>query len=119
MIENDFEVLALARSKTAAEKIINLGATPVMDDLRSLSTTTTNALAQCNYVLHAAAHMDFTYDPKPYFELNVDATERLLELSQQEGIQKFIYISAAPVVPGSPVRQLTEDKAGADLPQAL
>jgi len=76
-------------------------------------------LQACDYVLHSAAHMDFTYDPKPYMELNVKATQNLLALAKQAGVEKFIYISAAPVVPGSPIINLTEDKAEKGLPTAL
>ena len=87
--------------------------------LKQLSENTEFALKQCDVVIHSAAHMDFTYDPKPFYEINVLATETLLELSKICGIQKFIYISAAPVVPGSPIVNLKESQATNRLPRDL
>jgi len=117
--KNGYEVQALVRSDKAAQKVQAIGAIPIMDDLLSLAKNTKNALAECDYVLHAAAHMDFTYDRKLFYAMNVTATEQLLTLAKAGSIQKFVYISAAPVVPGSPIFKLTEDQARAGLPTAL
>ncbi len=119
LIAHQYEVYAMARSHQSAKFVEQLGATSILDDLTALSGATKNALKQCDCVLHAAAHMDFTYDPKPYLELNVNATKNLLALAKAAGVQQFIYISAAPVVPDAPVINLTEAKAGKDLPSAL
>ncbi|MEM9831028.1 MAG: NAD-dependent epimerase/dehydratase family protein [Bacteroidota bacterium] len=119
LISNGFDVYAIARSDKSAKFVEKLGAKPVKDNLTALTATTKNALRECEYVLHSAAHMDFTYDPEPFMKLNVEATQNLLNLSKQAGIKKFIYISAAPVVPGSPIIKLTEDKAQKGLPKAL
>lgn len=119
LIQNGYKIFALARSQESAKKVRSLGATSVMDDLTQLSENTVTALQQCDYILHVAAHMDFTYDPKPFYAINVDATKRLLEIAKKAGIKKFIYISAAPVVPGSPIVKLTETEAGNELPTAL
>jgi len=119
LIKNNFEVLALARSQKAADKVQKLGATPVRDDLTALSKNTALALQQCDYVLHSAAMMDFTYDPKPFYTMNVEATKSLLDLAKKAGVKKFIYISAAPVVPGSPIINLKENEAQTGLPTAL
>ncbi|MEM6845250.1 MAG: NAD-dependent epimerase/dehydratase family protein [Bacteroidota bacterium] len=119
LISNGFDVYAIARSDKSAKFVEKLGAKPVKDNLTALTETTKNALRECEYVLHSAAHMDFTYDPEPFMKLNVEATQNLLNLSKQAGIKKFIYISAAPVVPGSPIIKLTEDKAQKGLPKAL
>ncbi len=119
LIEKGYEIHALVRSSTSAKKVQDLGAVPVMDDLTALSENTKVALKQCDYVLHSAAHMDFTYDHKPFYSINVEATNHLLELSKAAGVRKFVYISAAPVVPGSPVVDLAEDQAKAGLPTAL
>jgi len=119
LIANGYEVHALARSNKSAKLVSKLGAKPIKDDLTDLSETTKESLEQCDYVLHSAALMDFTYDPKPFYELNVKATQNLLRLSREANIEKFVYISAAPVVPGSPIINLTEEKAGKELPTAL
>jgi len=119
LIANGYEVYAIARSDKSATVVRKLGAKPVIDNLIALSGATKKALSECDYVLHSAALMDFTYDPKPFIQLNIEATQNLLAFSKEAGIKKFIYISAAPVVPGSPIVNLTEDKAGKGLPTAL
>lgn len=119
LVENGFEVFALSRKQNSANKVKAMGAIPVMDDLTSLSKNTEEALRKCDYVLHSAAHMDLTYDKEPFYRINVDATKDLLKKSKDNGIKKFIYISAAPVVPGSPIVNLSEKDAGTELPKAL
>lgn len=119
LLENSFQVFALARSEKSAQKVKSIGAIPVMDDLTNLSINTESALKQCDYILHSAAHMDFTYDPKPFYEINVEATKKLLAMGKRAGVKNFIYISAAPVVPGSPIINLSEADAGNGLPTAL
>ncbi|NRB48466.1 MAG: NAD(P)-dependent oxidoreductase [Saprospiraceae bacterium] len=119
LIDEGYEVLALARSLGAKKKVEALGAIAVEDNLTALTEVTIQSLRTCDYVLHAAAHMDFAYDPRPYYPLNVEATQSLLSLAKKEGIKRFIYISAAPVVPGSPIRNLTEAKALPQLPRDL
>ncbi len=119
LIANDFLVYALARREAAIEKVRQLGAIPVKDDLTALGENTDKALKQCDYVLHSAAYMNFTYDPKPYYSINVEATDQLLKMSQANGIRKFVFISAAPVVPGSPIINIKEEEARKGLPRSL
>jgi len=119
LIANGYEVQALARSTKSIKLVSKLGAKPIKDDLTDLSESTQHSLKECDYVLHSAALMDFTYDPKPFYDLNVIATQNLLKLSRAANIEKFIYISAAPVIPGSPIVNLSEDQAGKELPSAL
>lgn len=119
LISKGYHVYAIARSEESAKLIKQLGAIVVRDDLTALSRSTEDVLKKCDYVLHSAAHMDFTYNPKPFIKLNIEATDKLLMLSKEAGIKKFIYISAAPVVPGSPIVNLSEDQAGKGLPTAL
>ncbi|MEL7248601.1 MAG: NAD-dependent epimerase/dehydratase family protein [Bacteroidota bacterium] len=118
-LEQGHTVYAIARSDKSAAQVEALGAKVVRDDLLSLSAVTQAALNECALVVHSAAHMDFTYDPKPFYDLNVEATKQLLTIAEDAGVQRFIYISAAPVVPGSPIKNLREHEAGEGLPSAL
>ena len=118
-LEQGHTVYAIARSDKSAAQVEALGAKVVRDDLLFLSTTTKSALNECDLVVHSAAHIDFTYDPKPFYALNVEATKQLLAMAETAGVQRFIYISAAPVVPGSPIKNLREHEAAEGLPAAL
>lgn len=113
------EVMALVRSSASADKVRQSGATPVMDDLTNLSHNTTEALRHCDLVVHSAAYMDFNYEKEKFYKINVEGTKSLLEKAKVSGVKRFIYISAAPVVPGSPIQNLSEDQAQQGLPKAL
>lgn len=119
LIKAGYRVLALARSGSSAAKVKKVGAEPVLDDLIHLSENTIAALRQSDLVLHSAAYMDFNYQKEKFYTINVDATQRLLKLARANGVKRFVYISAAPVIPGSPVVNATEDSAQEGLPRAL
>ena len=119
LIQQGFAVYALTRSANAAQKVGNVGATPVMDDLTSLSHNTIAALKACDLVIHAAAYMDFNYEKEKFYKINVEATENLLQLAEANKVKRFIYLSAAPVVPGSPIINLSEHEASDTLPKDL
>lgn len=119
LIQAGFEVHALARSTKSVEKVKKVGAIPVMDDLTNLSHNTNAALKKCDIVVHSAAFMDLGYDKEKFFAINVEPTKHLLEQSKRNNIERFIYISAAPVVPGSPIVDLTEAQAKEGLPKDL
>jgi nucleoside-diphosphate-sugar epimerase len=57
-------------------------------------------LQGCQIVIHAAA-VTHSRRPKTYFEINVEATERLVEAAKNNQVQKFIYISSRAAVPDS------------------
>ncbi|MEW7290135.1 NAD-dependent epimerase/dehydratase family protein [Aquimarina sp. 2304DJ70-9] len=119
LIEKGHTIYALARSEKSAKKVEELGAISVLDNLVSLSKNTEEALSYCDCVVHSAAYMNFTYDTKTFYDINVKATEHLLSLSKENGVHKFIYISAAPVIAGSPIINAKEIDAGFELPKAL
>jgi len=119
LIHHGFEVHALTRSAKSAEKVKKVGAIPVMDDLTNLSHNTIAALKLCDFVVHSAAYMDFNYDKEKFYTINVEATKSLLKLAKENSVKRFIYISAAPVVPGSPIVNLSEDQAKEGLPKDL
>jgi len=119
LIQYGFEVHALTRSTNSAEKVKKVGAIPVMDDLTNLSHNTIATLDICDFVVHSAAYMDFNYDKEKFYKINVEATESLLKLAKENNVKRFIYISAAPVVPGSPIVNLSENEAIEGLPKDL
>ena len=118
-IRNGFRVLALARSERSAKKVEALGAKAIHDALTDLSDHTAEALQQCSIVVHSAAHMDFTYHKALFYAINVEATKQLVAMAKSAGIQRFIYISAVPVVANRPMNRLREDEASPDLPKGL
>lgn len=119
LIQAGHQVYGLTRSSESAKKVKKVGGIPIMDDLTNLSFNTIEALKKCELVVHSAAYMDFNYDKERFYRINVAATNNLLKLASENDIQRFIYISAAPVVGGSPVRNVTEATADVSMPTAL
>jgi len=119
LIKAGHEVLGLTRSTNAAEKVKKVGASPIMDDLTNLSHNTIEALKKCEVVVHSAAYMDFTYEKEKFYAINVEATKEMLQLARNSGVKRFIYVSAAPVIGGSPVKNVTEATADKSMPTAL
>jgi nucleoside-diphosphate-sugar epimerase len=109
LIAEGHEVLALARSPAAAEKIRRLGATPVDGDLAAPKRLSLPAI---DVVAHTAAHFRFAGPRAPYFRINVDGTAALLKAAQTAGAKTFIYVSAGAVIMddrGSPIRCADEN----------
>lgn len=108
LIEQGYEVNALARSATAVQKVEQLGATAIKGDLNDV-----NALASgvkgCSSVFHLAASVDFFSSEKQLQKLHVEATELLLSAAKDANVKKFIYLSAASVIMnGKPITNADE-----------
>ena len=119
LIKAGHNVYALARSEQSARKVLKVGAIPVQDDLTQLTASTVDALKKCDLVIHAAAYMDFNYQEELFYQLNVEATRKLLQLAKENGIERFIYISAAAIVPGTPVENVSEATMPLGFPDEL
>lgn len=112
-------IYGLARSDASAAKVGAAGAIPVRGDLTAQNEAVDEALARCQAVVHVAAYMDFNYEKEKFYRINVDATQELLKRARKAGVTQFVFISAAAVVPGSPIVRLKESDAGPELPKAL
>ncbi len=75
-----------------------------LDDLRQ-------AVKGCDYVIHAAAltaQVDADFDR--FWQVNVEATENLIDLAKEYGIKRFVYVSTANCfTPGSIDKPGTEE----------
>lgn len=107
LIKWGYQVKALARSKSSIAKVEALGAKGVLGDLEDSNSYRT-ALKTVDFVVHAAAYMDFSYDRKKFYEINVNGTEMLLKEAKQCGVNRFVYIGAASVVNGGVVKDADE-----------
>ncbi len=97
LIENGYQVKALARSKQAIQKVENLGATAVKGDLNDKQALA-DGVKDCATVFHLAASVDFFASEKDLKKLHIEATELLLSVAKNTNIQRFVYLSAASVI---------------------
>lgn len=108
LIEQRYQVNALARSATAVQKVEQMGATAIKGDLNDV-----NALASgvkgCSSIFHLAASVDFFASEKQLQKLHVEATALLLSAAKDANVKKFIYLSAASVIMnGKPITNADE-----------
>lgn len=97
LIENGYQVKALARSAQAIQKVEQLGATAIKGDLNDKQALVVG-VKDCASVFHLAASVDFFASEKELKKLHVEATELLLSVAKNANVQKFVYLSAASVI---------------------
>ena len=88
-LANTHTVFAMARSDTAAKKVESLGAQAVHCDLKGVEP---KDLAGCEAVIHCAAYAEEWGSESDFYDSNVTATGRLLEVAKKAGISRFIFI---------------------------
>ena len=97
LVKKGYLVNALARSKTAIEKVEKLGAIAIKGDLDN-RVAITDGVREAETVFHLAASVDFFASEKTLYDLHVKSTELLLEESKRSGVTNFVYLGAASVI---------------------
>lgn len=88
-LKGKHQILALARSRSAAEKIESLGIAPVLSDLNSI---TSEHLKGSDVVIHCAAYAEEWGAYEQFYQANVEGTQQLLKASQEAGVKRFLFI---------------------------
>jgi dihydroflavonol-4-reductase len=102
-------VRALARSESAAGRLVALGAEPVRGDLRDPSALEAG-FRGCEVVYHAAGVNAFCLpDPRPMFEVNVAGSRAVVLAAAAAGVSRLVYTSSAATLD---VGALGADRAG-------
>ena len=108
LVEQGYQVKALARSAQAIQKVETLGATAVKGDLNDTRALTVG-VQDCSTVFHLAASVDFFASEKVLKKLHIEATELLLSVAKNAKVQRFVYLSAASVIMnGNPIANADE-----------
>ncbi|MGK7872107.1 MAG: NAD-dependent epimerase/dehydratase family protein [Xenococcaceae cyanobacterium] len=116
LLDSGYMVYGLARSEDALKKVEAVGAKGVLGSLSDLKNAQ-KALENCQIVIHCAAYMNFTYEYEKFYNVNVQGTKNLVAAAKRAGLKKFIYISAASVINGKPVKNVDELYTPRRLPQ--
>ncbi|HFA47724.1 MAG TPA: NAD-dependent epimerase/dehydratase family protein [Bacteroidetes bacterium] len=105
-LKEKHEIYAMARSEGSAEKIRQLGATPVQCSLKHVKK---EDLHNCDLIVHAAAYVEAWGTRQQYWEINVEGTQQLTEVAKEAGVKKFIHISSeATLFYGQPMDNIDE-----------
>ncbi len=114
--EEGFDVLAMARSPESANKIENLGATPVSVDMKD-SARLVKDLEGCVAVFHLAT-ADFLSGYDQIYQINVTGTKMLVEAAKKAKVKRFVYVSTAAIIlRGKPLYHADESLVIPGLPR--
>jgi nucleoside-diphosphate-sugar epimerase len=101
-------VRALARSTSSAERVVALGAEPVMGDLADVEAMTEGA-AGCEWAFHLAAHLGDSGKREDFERGNVQGTANVLDACSSAGVRRFIHVGTeAALMAGRPLVQVNE-----------
>lgn len=112
LIDQGYEVGALARSEQSAAAIAERGATVIIGDMRNADTI---HLKEYPIVFHVASTTDNYGDYQDKYDINVNGTIRLIKAAKEAGVKRMIYIGTAAIVLG---RQAVNDVDETYLPRS-
>jgi nucleoside-diphosphate-sugar epimerase len=103
-----WDVRALARSDTAAEKVRTHGAVPVSGDLED-EAMLRNAASGAEVAFHAAAKVQDWGDPEEFDRLNVRGTAKVVQACREAGVRRLVHVGTeAALMAGKPLVQVDE-----------
>jgi nucleoside-diphosphate-sugar epimerase len=82
-------VLAMVRGSGSDEKIKALGVRPVLCTLESIGEA---MLRECDVVIHCAAYVEPWGRYQDFYHVNVEGTQRMLDMARKAGVKRFIFI---------------------------
>lgn len=109
LLEQGYEVKALARNKQKAQKILgNLNLEIIEGDLENIAAFAP-ALEGCDVLFHTAAYFREYYAPGNHWatleKLNITATIELLAAAEKHGLKRAIHTSSSGVIGMKPNHQ--------------
>jgi len=110
LVGRGVRVIAMARSDAAAAAVSAAGATPSRGDLGDRAAMTA-AMAGCDTVFHAAAHVAQHGPLQPFMAINVTGTENALAAARAAGVKRFVHVGTEAVLAdGKPIVRVNETR---------
>ena len=104
-----WDVRALARSDSSAERVRERGAEPVSGNLEDGDSLRAGADA-CDTAFHAAAELGDWGDPAEFERVNVGGTERVIAACRAAGVRRLVHVGTeAALMAGRPLVNVDED----------
>jgi nucleoside-diphosphate-sugar epimerase len=97
LLRDGNDVVALARSASAAARVSALGATPVRGSLSDVATMTA-AMAGGEVVFHCAAVVGSWHDPEAVRSANVDGTAHVIAAARAASVRRLVHLSTEAVL---------------------
>ncbi len=108
LIRRDHPIRALVRDETGAARLRELGATPVLGDVRDTEALK-DLVQDCEVVFHLAAWMGSPFDERLAFAVNVGGASDVVRVAAAAGARRVVLASSIAVY--GPVREghITEE----------
>ena len=104
-----WDVRALARSDSSAERVRERGAEPVRGDLDDVAAMSAGAEG-CEVAFHSAAKVEDWGDPDDFRRVNVGGTQRVVEACRAAGVRRLVHVGTeAALMAGEPLVHVNED----------
>jgi len=98
-----WQVCALARSTSSAEKVKAIGADPVEGDLEDADALRAGAEG-CDVAFHAAAHLGEWGPRDDFMRINVEGTKNVLLACREAGVRRIVHVGTeAALLVGQPL----------------
>lgn len=108
-LQKGVEVIALVRSRDAAEQVETLGAATVVGDL--FSDTLAEAMKGCDAMIHAAADTDHGHGGASQMRVNAKGAEAVFKAARTAGVARAVHISTESVLSdGRPLVMVEETR---------
>lgn len=108
LVADGWEVKALARSASSADKVRAAGAEPVTGDLDRVDAMAAGARS-CEYAFHAAAQLGEWGKREDFERGNVQGTENALRACRDAGVRRFVHVGTeAALLAGEPLIEVDE-----------
>ena len=109
LVDEGWQVRALARSDSSAAKVSAIGAEPVKGDLGDAAGMRAGAEG-CEFAFHAAAHLGEWGTREDFERDNVGGTRNALEGGRSAGVRRFVHVGTeAALLAGEPLVNVNED----------
>lgn len=104
LLSKNYKVRAFVRKISQVDEFLKLGVEPVWGDLNNLDSLK-KAVTDVDVIYHLA---EAKGSPKKAYDINVKATKALIDFSQKEGVNRFVFASTVAVM--KPVLDIQVDE---------
>lgn len=102
LLDREMAVRVLVQPGVDSPTLEGLPIERVAGDLTDARTSLTDAVRDCDYVFHCAAITDLWAPKSRIWDVNLEATRRLLDACLVEPVQRFVFVgSASSMAPGT------------------
>jgi nucleoside-diphosphate-sugar epimerase len=108
LVADGWDVHALVRSESSAQKVLALGGTPIAGDLSDVPSMAVGA-QYCELAFHCAAHLGDWGTREEFERANVQGTRNALAAARQAGLRRFVHVGTeAALLAGRPLVEVDE-----------